>query len=114
MTDIDIAQKAVIQRIAPLAKEKLGISDEHLEPYGHYKAKLSLDYIESIKSNKNGKLILVTAISPTPAGEGKTTTSVGLTDGLNRIGKKAVVCRREPSLGPGSYRHLTLPTKREW
>ncbi|MEZ7957702.1 MAG: formate--tetrahydrofolate ligase [Rubritalea sp.] len=100
MTDIDIAQKAVIQRIAPLAKEKLGISDEHLEPYGHYKAKLSLDYIESIKSNKNGKLILVTAISPTPAGEGKTTTSVGLTDGLNRIGKKAVVCLREPSLGP--------------
>lgn len=100
MTDIDIAQKAVMQRIAPLAKEKLGISDEHLEPYGHYKAKLSLDYIDSIKSNKNGKLILVTAISPTPAGEGKTTTSVGLTDGLNRIGKKAVVCLREPSLGP--------------
>ncbi|MFT5905011.1 MAG: formate--tetrahydrofolate ligase [Cryomorphaceae bacterium] len=100
MTDIDIAQKAVMQRIAPLAQEKLGISDEHLEPYGHYKAKLSLDYIDSIKSNKNGKLILVTAISPTPAGEGKTTTSVGLTDGLNRIGKKAVVCLREPSLGP--------------
>lgn len=100
MTDIDIAQKAILKRIAPLAQEKLGISDEHLEPYGHYKSKLSLDYIDSIQSNRNGKLILVTAISPTPAGEGKTTTSVGLTDGLCRIGKKAVVCLREPSLGP--------------
>ncbi len=100
MTDIEIAQKATMQRIVPLAQNKLGISDELLEPYGHYKAKLSLDYIETLKSNPNGKLILVTAISPTPAGEGKTTTSVGLTDGLNRIGKKAVVCLREPSLGP--------------
>ncbi|MGJ8655082.1 MAG: formate--tetrahydrofolate ligase [Akkermansiaceae bacterium] len=100
MTDIDIAQKAVLQRIAPLAQEKLGISDEHLEPYGHFKAKLSLEYIDSLKSKPDGKLILVTAISPTPAGEGKTTTSVGLTDGLNKIGKKAVVCLREPSLGP--------------
>lgn len=100
MTDIEIAQKATLQRIAPLALEKLDISDEHLEPYGHYKAKLSLEYIETLKSKSNGKLILVTAISPTPAGEGKTTTSVGLTDGLNRIGKNAVVCLREPSLGP--------------
>ena len=100
MTDIDIAQKAVLQRIAPLAEEKLGVCDEHLEPYGHYKAKLSLEYIESLKAKPDGKLILVTAISPTPAGEGKTTTSVGLTDGLNRIGKNAVVCLREPSLGP--------------
>ncbi len=100
MTDIEIAQKAEMKRIAPLAMEKLDISDEHLEPYGHYKAKLSLDYIDSLQDKPDGKLILVTAISPTPAGEGKTTTSVGLTDGLNRIGKNAVVCLREPSLGP--------------
>jgi formate--tetrahydrofolate ligase len=100
MTDIEIAQKNEMERIAELAKEKLGISDEHLEPYGHYKAKVSLDYLESLKDRPDGKLILVTAISPTPAGEGKTTTSVGLTDGMNRIGKKAVVCLREPSLGP--------------
>jgi formate--tetrahydrofolate ligase len=99
-TDIDIAQKAVMTRIATLADEKLGISDEHLEPYGHYKAKISLEYLDSLQDRPDGKLILVTAISPTPAGEGKTTTSVGLTDGLNRIGKKAVVCLREPSLGP--------------
>ena len=100
MTDIEIAQNAEMLRIAPLALEKLGIVDKHLEPYGHYKAKLSLDYIDSLNDKPDGKLILVTAISPTPAGEGKTTTSVGLTDGLNRIGKKAVVCLREPSLGP--------------
>jgi len=100
MTDIEIAQKAEIKRIAVLAQEKLGISDEHLEPYGHYKAKLSLDYLESLKDRPDGKLILVAAVSPTPAGEGKTTTSVGLTDALNRIGKKTVVCLREPSLGP--------------
>ncbi|MGB0991481.1 MAG: formate--tetrahydrofolate ligase [Akkermansiaceae bacterium] len=100
MSDIEIAQKNEMERIAKLAEEKLGISDEHLEPYGHYKAKVSLDYLESLKDRPNGKLVLVTAISPTPAGEGKTTTSVGLTDGLNRIGKKAVVCLREPSLGP--------------
>lgn len=100
MTDIEIAQAAKMQRILPLVEEKLAIPDEHLEPYGHYKAKLSLDYVDSLKDRPNGKLILVTAISPTPAGEGKTTTSVGLTDGLNKIGKKAVVCLREPSLGP--------------
>lgn len=100
MSDIEIAQKNEMESIAKLAKEKLGIDDEHLEPYGHYKAKVSLDYLESLKDRPDGKLILVTAISPTPAGEGKTTTSVGLTDGLNRIGKKAVVCLREPSLGP--------------
>ncbi len=100
MTDIEIAQKAIMQRITPLAHEKLGIEDQHLEPFGHYKAKLSLEYIETLKDRPNGKLILVTAVSPTPAGEGKTTTSVGLTDGLNKIGKKAVVCLREPSLGP--------------
>ncbi|MBK1855101.1 formate--tetrahydrofolate ligase [Verrucomicrobiaceae bacterium 5K15] len=100
MGDIEIAQKNKMERIAALAKEKLGISEEHLEPYGHYKAKISLDYLETLKERPDGKLILVTAISPTPAGEGKTTTSVGLTDALNRIGKKAAVCLREPSLGP--------------
>jgi formate--tetrahydrofolate ligase len=98
--DIDIAQAAKLQRIAPLALQKLGIPDEHLEPYGHYKAKISLDYLASLQGRPDGKLVLVTAISPTPAGEGKTTTTVGLGDALNRIGKKAVVCLREPSLGP--------------
>ncbi len=99
-SDIDIAQKATLQRVAALAAEKLGIADEHLEPYGHYKAKISLDYLETLKDRPDGKLILVTAISPTPAGEGKTTTTVGLGDALNRIGKKTMVCLREPSLGP--------------
>jgi formate--tetrahydrofolate ligase len=99
-TDIDIAQAATLRRIAPLARERLGIADEHLEPYGHYKAKVSLDYLESLKDKPEGKLILVTAISPTPAGEGKTTTVIGLGDALNRIGKKAAMCLREPSLGP--------------
>ena len=99
-SDIDIAQKATLRRVAALAAEKLGIADEHLEPYGHYKAKISLDYLETLKDRPDGKLILVTAISPTPAGEGKTTTTVGLGDALNRIGKKTMVCLREPSLGP--------------
>ncbi len=100
LTDIEIAQKARMQRIAELAKEKLGIDEEHLEPYGHYKAKLSLDFVDSLANKPDGKLILVTAITPTPAGEGKTTTTVGLCDALNRIGKKTVLCIREPSLGP--------------
>lgn len=100
MTDIEIAQKANKARISRLAQDKLGIDDEHLEPYGHYKAKISLDYLDGLKDRPDGKLILVTAISPTPAGEGKTTTSVGLTDALNGIGKKTIVCLREPSLGP--------------
>ena len=99
-SDIEIAQAATLQRITKVALDKLGIADEHLEPYGHYKAKLSLEYVDSLKGRPNGKLILVTAISPTPAGEGKTTTTVGLGDALNRIGKKALVCLREPSLGP--------------
>jgi formate--tetrahydrofolate ligase len=98
--DIEIAQQAQLQRVTKIAQEKLGISDEHLEPYGHYKAKISLDYIDSLQDRPDGKLILVTAISPTPAGEGKTTTTVGLADALNRIGKKAIICLREPSLGP--------------
>jgi formate--tetrahydrofolate ligase len=99
-SDIEIAQAGKMVRIAKLAQEKLGIAEEHLEPYGHYKAKVSLPYLDSLKGKKNGKLILVTAISPTPAGEGKTTTTVGLGDALNHIGKKAMICLREPSLGP--------------
>ena len=87
-SDIEIAQAAKLEKIGKIA-EKLGIPEDSLEPFGHYKAKISLDYLNSIESNKDGKLILVTAISPTPAGEGKTTTSVGLGDALNHIGKKA-------------------------
>src|SRR5688572_33156729 len=78
----------------------LGIPEASLEPYGHYKAKVALDFVDSLQDRPNGKLILVTAMSPTPAGEGKTTTTVGLGDALNRIGKKAIICLREPSLGP--------------
>ena len=99
-SDIEIAQQARMQRITVLARERLGIAEEHLEPYGHFKAKLSLAYLDSLKNRPDGKLVLVTAISPTPAGEGKTTTTVGLGDALNRIGKKAVIALREPSLGP--------------
>src|ERR1700683_5538869 len=99
-TDIEIAQKAKLQRISELARTKLGIDDRHLEPYGHYKAKVSLDYVHSLADRPDGKLILVTAITPTPAGEGKTTTTVGLGDALNHIGRKAIICLREPSLGP--------------
>lgn len=97
--DIDIAQAATMQRISEIAAG-LGIPDEFVEPYGRYKAKISLDYLDSLPANPNAKLILVTAISPTPAGEGKTTTSVGLGDGLKAIGKRAMICLREPSLGP--------------
>lgn len=99
-SDIEIAQAAKKRPIVDVAREKLGIAPENLEPYGHYKAKVSLDYISTLKDRPNGKLILVSAITPTPAGEGKTTTTVGLTDALNRIGKKAMLCLREPSLGP--------------
>lgn len=99
-SDIEIAQQAKLMRIADVAREKLGITDDHLEPYGHYKAKVSLPYLRTLKNRPNGKLILVTAINPTPAGEGKTTTTVGLGDALNHIGKKAMICLREPSLGP--------------
>ena len=98
-SDIEIAQAAKLEKITSIAA-KLNIPEDSLEPFGHYKAKISLDYLNSIESNKDGKLILVTAISPTPAGEGKTTTSVGLGDALNQIGKKALVTIREPSLGP--------------
>ena len=99
-SDIEIAQAARMERISSVALKKLGITDEHLVPYGHYKAKLSLDYIKTLQSRPEGKLILVTAINPTPAGEGKTTTTVGLGDALNHIGKKAIIALREPSLGP--------------
>ncbi len=100
MSDIEIAQQATMRPIIALAKEQYNIDPEHLEPHGHYKAKLSLEYINSLVDKKDGKLILVTAISPTPAGEGKTTTTVGLGDAMNRIGKKTIMCLREPSLGP--------------
>jgi formate--tetrahydrofolate ligase len=99
-SDIEIAQSAKPRPIMDVAREKLGIAPENLEPYGHYKAKVSMNYIKSLKNKPNGKLILVSAITPTPAGEGKTTTTVGLTDALNHIGKKAMMCLREPSLGP--------------
>jgi formate--tetrahydrofolate ligase len=98
-SDIEIAREAKMKPIMEIGK-KLGIPHEDLIPYGHTKAKVHLDYIEKLSSKKNGKLILVTAINPTPAGEGKTTTTVGLGDGLNAIGKKAMVALREPSLGP--------------
>ena len=99
LSDIEIAQQAKMQRIVEIAA-KVGIPETSLEPYGHYKAKVSLEYLDSLKSRPDGKLILVTAMTPTPAGEGKTTTTVGLGDALNHIGKKAMICLREPSLGP--------------
>ncbi len=99
-SDIEISQAAKKRPIIDIAREKLGIGPENLEPYGHYKAKLSMDFVKSLQGRPNGKLIVVSAINPTPAGEGKTTTTVGLTDALNYIGKKAMLCIREPSLGP--------------
>ena len=99
LSDIEIAQKAKMKPIGEIAA-KLGIPEDAIEPFGRTKAKISLDYIASLADKPDGKLILVTAISPTPAGEGKTTTTVGLGDALNHIGKKAVICLREPSLGP--------------
>ena len=99
-TDLEIAREAKKNRIANLASESLSISEENLIPYGHYKAKIGEECLKELESRKDGKLILVTAMTPTTAGEGKTTTSVGLTDGLNFIGKKAMVALREPSLGP--------------
>ena len=100
-TDWEIAQAAKLRPIIDIARERLGIPAEQVEPYGHYKAKIGMDFVKDALANKpDGKLILVTAINPTPAGEGKTTTTVGLGDALNRIGKKAMICLREPSLGP--------------
>ncbi len=100
LSDIEIAQRANPKRITEVAKGKLGIDEEHLDPYGHYKAKLSLDFVKSLEERPDGKLVLVSGISPTPPGEGKTTTTVGLGDALNRIGQSAITCIREPSLGP--------------
>src|SRR5579872_2821699 len=99
-SNIEIAQRAKMRPIVELARERLGIPTEALEPYGHYKAKVSLDFVSSLEDRPEGKLVLVTAISPTPAGEGKTTTTVGLGDALNLIGKRAMLCLREPALGP--------------
>ncbi|MGH6991569.1 MAG: formate--tetrahydrofolate ligase, partial [Stellaceae bacterium] len=99
-TDIEIAQAAKMRLIVEVARDKLGIEAAKLEPYGHFKAKVSLDYLNGLKRRPGGKLILVTAMTPTPAGEGKTTTTVGLGDALNRLGKRAVICLREPSIGP--------------
>src|ERR1700704_2852933 len=99
-SDIEIAQKTRLERISKVALAKLGIAEEHLEPYGHYKAKVSLAYLDGLKPRPNAKLVLVTAMTPTPAGEGKTTTTVGLTDALQRLGHRSMACLREPSLGP--------------
>src|SRR6188508_3125646 len=99
-SDIEISQAAKMRPIVEVAAEKLDIPPDYVLPYGHYKAKVSLDYIASLAERPDGRLILVTAITPTPAGEGKTTTTVGLGDALNEIGKKAMICIREPSLGP--------------
>ncbi len=100
LSDIEIARQAQLERIVPLAGRRLGIPEEHLVPYGHFKAKVSLPFIDTLADRPDGRLVLVTAISPTPAGEGKTTTTVGLGDALNHIGKKALIALREPSLGP--------------
>lgn len=98
-TDIEIAQNAHLERIGHIAA-RAGIPDDALEPYGHYKAKVSLDWLDGQPERKDSRLVLVTAISPTPAGEGKTTLTVGLGDALNRIGRKTMICLREPSMGP--------------
>jgi formate--tetrahydrofolate ligase len=100
MSDIEIAQQANMKPIIELARQQYGIDAQHLDPIGHYKAKMSLEYLNSLSDQQDGKLILVTAISPTPAGEGKTTTTVGLGDAMNRLNKKTMICLREPSLGP--------------
>src|ERR1700745_678879 len=99
-SNLEIAQRASMRPIVPLARERLGIPEESLEPYGHYKAKVSLDYVAQLADRPDGRLVLVTAISPTPAGEGKTTATVGLGDALNLMGKRAILCLREPALGP--------------
>ena len=98
-SDIEIAQQSTMKKITDIAMQ-IGIPEASIEPYGHYKGKIALDYLDTLEPQPDGKLILVTAISPTPAGEGKTTTTVGLGDALNRIGKKTIICLREPSLGP--------------
>lgn len=99
MSDIEIARSVKMKKITDIT-EKLGIDEEYIEQYGKYKAKISIDFMQSIKQKKDGKLILVTSINPTPLGEGKTTVSIGLADGINRLGNKAILALREPSLGP--------------
>lgn len=99
LTDIEIAQSAKMKPISEIANS-IGIKNEEIEPYGHFKAKISDELIERVSSNENGKLVLVTAVNPTPAGEGKTTVTIGLGDAMSKIGKKAVIALREPSLGP--------------
>ena len=100
MSDIEIAQQAKMEEISSLAQQHLSLDPLQLDSYGRYKAKISLDVMSDLADKADGKLILVTAVSPTPAGEGKTTTTIGLSDALNRIGKKSMVCVREPSMGP--------------
>src|SRR5439155_17533735 len=99
-SNIEIAQHARMRPIVHLARERTAIPEEQRAPYGRYKAKVARDYVTHLDGRPEGKLVLVTAISPTPAGEGKTTTTVGLGDALNLIGKKAIICLREPALGP--------------
>ena len=99
LTDVEIAQSAKMKPISEIA-QKLGLEDDDLELYGKYKAKIALEAINRLENNPDGKLVLVTAINPTPAGEGKTTTMIGLSQALNKLGKKSVVAMREPSLGP--------------
>ena len=99
LTDVQIAQSAQMKTIKEIANQ-IGLVEDDLELYGKYKAKISLDAIQKVEDNKNGKLVLVTAINPTPAGEGKTTTMIGLSQALNKLGKKSIVAMRAPSLGP--------------
>jgi len=100
LSDIEIAQKATLLPVAQIARERLGLPDDALVAYGHHKAKITLPHLRTLEGRPDGRLVLVTGINPTPAGEGKTTTTVGLGDALNRIGQRAIVCLREPSLGP--------------
>ncbi len=99
MEDIEIARRTDLKDINDIAR-KINISEEYVENYGKYKSKISLDIFDKIKSNKDGKLILVTSINPTPLGEGKTTASIGISDGLNKLGKNSILALREPSMGP--------------
>ena len=99
MNDIEIAKSVKLEKITKVA-EKFGIPEDDLIPYGKYKAKVDNQLMKKLENQKNGKLILVTSINPTPLGEGKTTISIGLSDGLNRLGKKSILALREPSLGP--------------
>ena len=100
MTDLDIARRATLLPVADIARDKLGIDPSQLMSHGPHKAKITLPYLQSLENRPDGRLILVTATNPTPAGEGKTTTSIGLADALNRLGHKTVLALRQPSLGP--------------